>query len=202
MAKLKMPYFSRGTYEALEKALATGIYKNLDRIVWHYITEGQYAGQLVLVDTEKKEVRMVGNNPETVLLVNSLPTTDIQANTIYIVNKRCYVYDAEIQSWILLYEDVTQTVEEMLEKIDNIENDISDIKVILDNKADKADTLSGYGITDAYTKSEIDDKLEDIIGDIGGEEHMSVKEYVDTVSSDTLDDAKNYVDSAIQLIEM
>ena len=44
------------------------------------------------------------------------------------------------------------------------------------NKADKATTLSGYGITDAYTKKEVDTKISDAISEAtGGESAASVK---------------------------
>lgn len=35
----------------------------------------------------------------------------------------------------------------------------NEVKSALDSKADKATTLAGYGITDAYTKTEVDEKL-------------------------------------------
>lgn len=38
----------------------------------------------------------------------------------------------------------------------------SDIEALQEGKADKADTLAGYGITDAYTKSEVDAKVSSI----------------------------------------
>ena len=44
------------------------------------------------------------------------------------------------------------------------------------NKADKATTLTGYGITDAYTKTEVDTKISDAISSAtGGESAASVK---------------------------
>lgn len=44
------------------------------------------------------------------------------------------------------------------------------------NKADKATTISGYGITDAYTKTEVDTKISDAISSAtGGESAASVK---------------------------
>lgn len=44
------------------------------------------------------------------------------------------------------------------------------------NKADKATTISGYGITDAYTKAEVDTKISDAISTAtGGESAASVK---------------------------
>lgn len=48
------------------------------------------------------------------------------------------------------------------------------------NKADKATTLSGYGITDAYTKTEVDTKIADAVSDAtGGESAASVKTSLD-----------------------
>ena len=44
------------------------------------------------------------------------------------------------------------------------------------NKADKATSLAGYGITDAYTKTEVDQKIADAVSDAtGGESAASVK---------------------------
>lgn len=44
------------------------------------------------------------------------------------------------------------------------------------NKADKATTISGYGITDAYTKTETDQKISDAVSSAtGGESAASVK---------------------------
>ena len=56
------------------------------------------------------------------------------------------------------------------------------------NKADKATTLSGYGITDAYTKTEVDTKISDAISEAtGGESAASVKSSLEAykTSNDT-----------------
>ena len=45
--------------------------------------------------------------------------------------------------------------------LDNYYNK-AEVEELLTNKADKADTLEGYGIIDAYTKTEVDDKLDNI----------------------------------------
>ena len=52
------------------------------------------------------------------------------------------------------------------------ENMVTDTELTeaLDKKADKATTLAGYGITDAYTTAQIDEKLEDVA--VGGMEGM------------------------------
>ena len=43
--------------------------------------------------------------------------------------------------------------------IADINSRIDDLNILLGNKSDKYNSLSGYGITDAYTKLEIDSKL-------------------------------------------
>lgn len=55
--------------------------------------------------------------------------------------------------------------------------EVSDaLTAAIGQKADKATTIAGYGITDAYTKTEIDDKISDAISDAtGGESAASVK---------------------------
>ena len=43
--------------------------------------------------------------------------------------------------------------------------DLEKVEADLDNKADKATTISGYGITDAYTKTEVDNNLSGTLKD-------------------------------------
>lgn len=49
----------------------------------------------------------------------------------------------------------------LLQRVSAAETNIANL---INNKADKATTLEGYGITDAYTKSEISDLIADITG--------------------------------------
>lgn len=51
--KQRIPIFARGTIDQLEKALTTGIFASLDRIIWFYVTEGENAGSLILVYADK-----------------------------------------------------------------------------------------------------------------------------------------------------
>ena len=55
MAKstMKLPVFSRGSIDQLENALTVGIFKDLDRVIYHYVTEGEKAGMLILVYADK-----------------------------------------------------------------------------------------------------------------------------------------------------
>lgn len=47
-------------------------------------------------------------------------------------------------------------------KAQNAEEDVEAVLIRIEQKADKATTLSGYGITDAYTKTEINSKLSSV----------------------------------------
>ena len=73
--------------------------------------------------------------------------------------------DAGVLSWVKAYtkaeldtkfEDIDDEITIINSEIDIIQDDIEYLE---ENKADKATTLSGYGITNAYTKTEIDNKI-------------------------------------------
>lgn len=102
------------------------------------------------------------------------------ALTINYNGKQVFTYDgsaAETGNFIVNAETVPMS-----------ESDTTTIKQTLDSKADKADTLVGYGITDAYTKKEIDAELadkasaEDMQTTISDLETLETK--VDTIETD------------------
>ena len=57
-------------------------------------------------------------------------------------------------------DDVSGNIDDIQDDITNIQDDITDLQ---DNKADKATTLAGYGIIDAYTKTETDNAITEAI---------------------------------------
>ena len=59
---------------------------------------------------------------------------------------------------------------------------VTDLTTIVDGKAAKATTLAGYGITDAYTKTEVDGIK------------TNLEKYADQAESDAIDASKAYVD--------
>lgn len=77
--------------------------------------------------------------------------------------------------------------------------EVSDaLTAAIGNKADKATTLSGYGITDAYTKTETDTKISEAVATAtGGESAASVKTALDSYKTsndervDALETAKH-----------
>ena len=75
---------------------------------------------------------------------------------------------------------ITKTVTDNKNKVEGLEN----------SKADKAITLEGYGITDAYTKTYIDNQLSELVGDSA-----------DGASKDTIKGAKAYADAAVNSVE-
>ena len=58
-----------------------------------------------------------------------------------------------------LSEYSTKSVADTLYAAKSVESTVSSLSTKIDGKADKATTLEGYGITDAYTSEEVDSKL-------------------------------------------
>lgn len=84
-------------------------------------------------------------------IVETLPTEDISTNTVYMILKSAsepgYESDANVYNEYMY--------------INNKWELIGDTAIDISGKADKATTLAGYGISDAYTKTEIDTTLAD-----------------------------------------
>lgn len=134
---LQQPYFAMGTEDDLNYALfnENGALFNLTRIAYVFLKDTE---ELVFINTDKIIHKIVGHNKPLVQRVDSLPS-DGDTEVIYILNNSAYTFDGE--QYIPTYQVALET---------------------LDTKADKATTLAGYGITDAYTAEEIDEKLEDL----------------------------------------
>ena len=76
-----------------------------------------------------------------------------------------------------------------------------DLSSALANKADKADTLAGYGITDAYTKDEIDAKIQekDSLPDQSGNEGKFLSTNGSVASWTSLPEASTEVKGIVEL---
>lgn len=116
--------------------------------------------------------------------------------------------------------DKTQT-ELLSEASRDAQGKVDTLKTIVDTKADKATSLEGYGIEDAYNKTEIEAKLKTItdnvntkvdattvdnkiqtaidtkVGDLG--ESTTVREYVDKVVGSGGADVATQIDEAIKI---
>lgn len=94
--------------------------------------------------------------------------TDINKNKDDIAAevKRASDEEARIVGLIQDLDDETYSKTEINERIDSLDTDIADLAGIVGGKADKATTLAGYGITDAYTKSQVDNEINGVNAEI------------------------------------
>ena len=75
----------------------------------------------------------------------------------------------------------------------------SAVNEALENKADKATTLSGYGITDAYNKTEIDSTIETITNNLNTKiSATEVDTKIATAKEDTLSEAATAANEALE----
>lgn len=141
MAQLKMPYFCRGTEEKLREALETGIFKNLDRIVWCFITEGERAGQLILVDHEKNVYPMVGDNKKQVKMVETLPSlVDGDTETLYLLGSIIYTFDGT--QYNPSFHDYTEEITDLTGRMEAAELAVTEQGIATDELSDKLDNLT------------------------------------------------------------
>ena len=96
-------------------------------------------------------------------------------------------------------DETVNTLKEIQAELDKM-TDATELAEALAGKADKATTLAGYGITDAYTKAETDKAIADKVSDVtGGESAAAVKLLLEAeVTRSTEKD--NAHDSAIETI--
>ncbi len=143
---LKMPVFSMGTQTNLEKELgAGGHFADLSTIMYAYVKD---KGMLAFVHPSDKKLNLiVGNNKKLVENLEQLPSVlDGDEDVLYIVGDIVYTFNG--REYVPTYQNVTDRI-----------NDIIDV---LDTKADKATTLDGYGIQNAYTKTEVNASLAEL----------------------------------------
>lgn len=53
----------------------------------------------------------------------------------------------------------TSTINQLSSNVSSVESDLGTMQTTLNNKATKSTTLAGYGITNAYTKTQVDNKV-------------------------------------------
>ena len=135
---------------------------------------------LMRLKREVRELESVFN----IILGNDLPAW---SNTIY------YEVDEYVQHGSLFYKSLVPqnlgiepgVTANWQTKWEHINIDFSDIRNLLPSKANVATTLAGYGITDAYTKTEVQAIRTDLIDGAPG-------------GFQTLGEAKTYVDNVIK----
>ena len=138
---LKIPLFTMGTMDNIKKELAAGGYfDDMSTIMYAYIKD---TDQLAFIHPSDKEIHLiVGNNKKLVQRVDTLPKTeDGDIDVLYVCGDVVYVFDGE----------------EYIPTFATLESRLAEVEEELPLKADKATTLEGYGIEDAYTSVEVDE---------------------------------------------
>ena len=78
---------------------------------------------------------------------------------------------------------------------------VNNLKTTVDKKADKATTLAGYGIEDAYNKTEVDNKLKPITENLNSKaDATQVTQDIATAKTEAINDSKAYTDEKIGVI--
>ena len=135
-----------------------------------YATESFVTEKIAEAQLEDKEVDLSGY-----ALKSEIPST-LPASDVYdwakAENKPTYTADevgalpntTEIPSidGLVSEERLTEALSPYAKTADIVEYDDSELKSLIDDKAEKSTTIAGYGITDAYTKTEVDAVKSDV----------------------------------------
>ena len=125
--------------------------------------------------------------------------TDVASNTANIAVNKDNInkldtkkLDKEVANSTFATKDALNDLEDAV----NNKVDESAVETALDGKADKATTLAGYGITDAYTKDKVDTELGKK-ADATALDGKADKTYVDTAVADAVTKAGTNVDTKL-----
>lgn len=153
MAMLKLPIFAMGTTEEITNAISEDGYL-YDKTTIMYVFDTDTNMLAFIHPTEKVIHYIVGNNKTQVLRLSELPeVSEGDEEVLYIVDNIVYTFNGT--EYVETYSTLAEVVE---------------------GKADAATTLEGYGITDADTSEEVDEKITSALGDITDGE--TVAEYI------------------------
>ena len=140
------------------------------------------------IGTAKSEaITTAGNNADTKI---STKVGEIGNVTVkeYVDGK-----ETTLNSSIKAVDDKVAALGTLASKSEVTETDLATaLATKINGKADKADSLAGYGITDAYTKTEIDGKVSTIEGSIGT--NTSAIAAINNETTGILAQAKTYAD--------
>lgn len=136
---------------------------------------------------------MVRKVVEDIAAIEAEKDTEAALNTIYMVPSGLQAEDNKYYEYIVIEEDEERKIERVgswevdlssYAKTAEVEKKLADkadqstvdtLSEAINEKADAANTLAGYGIEDAYTKSETDTKIADAVKSAtGGESAASV----------------------------
>lgn len=140
------------------------------------------------IATAKSEaIATAGNNTDTKIATKIGEIGDVTVKA-YVDGK-----ETTLNSSIKAVDDKVEALGALAHKDSVAETDLAEaLATKINGKADKADSLAGYGITDAYTKTEIDGKVSTIEGSIGA--NTSAIAAINNETTGILAQAKTYAD--------
>ena len=125
------------------------------------INSGYSAGDIVFNKT-RKEITVFGPNSAATVYAGGLTSATFANQILTIVDNTGTSLTVDLNDFA--------TVQEVTGLLGSYYNK-TQVDGLLNNKANKATSLSGYGITDAYTKTEVDETVEAIGERIDGVEN-------------------------------
>ena len=137
MAKQKIPWLARGDLETLRAALTDGVFKDLDRTIYCYITSGEGAGCMAFVDPEKEIHIIKGNNTIQYQPVEELPETG-EINILYRLDNTIYFWNGE--QYVPSYQDVTDRLSIAEGQIQTLSTDLDNLITATENAFEEINT--------------------------------------------------------------
>lgn len=119
--------------------------------------------------------------------LTDIPSLDGYATESWVLGKGYATpsdIDTRINALINGAPSTLDTLKEIADVLQENVNSIGDIITTLGTKADKATTLSGYGITDAYTKTDVNDLLKGYVTIAGTEDITGLHDFVNGLKVD------------------
>lgn len=117
-------------------------------------------------------------------LVSQIPSLSGYATESWVLGKGYATtsdLDGRINALINGAPQAYDTLKEIADVLEGNVNSIGDILTTLGNKADKATTLSGYGITDAYTKANVNNLLKGYVTIAGTEDVTGIHNFTNGI---------------------
>ena len=205
----KAPILARGTVEKFQEALTTGIFKDLPRTLWGYITEGEHVGEMLFVTPNEHDedgqfvIHFIkGNNPDYVQRKDELPSaSEAITNGLYIVGNDVFTFDGS--EFHNVYTGLDDTIADLLGRMAAGELNIEQLQ---EEMAAHTETLSTYGArltqveADIIDLRQIDNGFQDIIDDYSNQlvsldERMTAAEGVATEQNATITDIADRVEA-------
>lgn len=151
----QLPIFGAGNYKNILNAISNG---TISYPAWMFCRDKQMLG---FVEPDGSFVLMKGDNKEQVVYVDELPAIkDGDKGVLYIVDTICYKFDGT--DYVALGQDHTADIEELLEKVNSLEDATEELKVKVDKVQMDIASLQESSDDSAIKVAELESVVENI----------------------------------------